>query len=112
MTKVNDAMKKADDAIEYAGVAQQMAGNAMIAATAQGIIFDTLIGVLRDSGFIPQDAVERVFLGAAAVIDDGIPTNEVERLSGEGMRTVVEQVASGFGVKIPPRGQTGIPRKH
>ena len=105
-------MTKADDAIKYAEVAQQMAGSALVTATVQGIIFEALIGELRDSGFIPQDAIARVFLGAAAVIDDATPTTEADRQSTEAMRNVVDRVASGFGVIVPPPGQTGIPRKH
>ncbi len=105
-------MAKADNAIEYATVAQQLAASAVVTAHAQGIIFEALIAVLRDSGFIPQDAVARVFLGAAAIIDDSNPTSETERQSVVAMREVVERVASGFGVTVPPPGQTGIPRKH
>ena len=105
-------MTKADDAMEYAEVAQQMAGSALVTAHVQAIIFESLITVLRDSNAISQDAIERVFLIAATVIDDSNPTSKADRQNVESMRTVVERVASGFGVTVPPPGQTGIPRKH
>lgn len=105
-------MTKADDAIEYAKIAQQMAGNALVTATVQAIIFESLITVLRDSNTISQDHIEHVFLVAATVIDDSNPTSKADRQSVESMRSVVERVASGFGVTVPPPGQTGIPRKH
>lgn len=105
-------MAKADDAIEYAKTAQDIAARAMVTAQVQGVIFDALISVLRDSGFIPHDAVERVYLFAAAVIDDSDPKSEIERQTVVSMREVVERVASSFGVTIPPPGQIAMPRKH
>ena len=104
-------MTKADDAIKYAEVAQQMAGSAQLTATVQGIMFESLITVLRDSNAISKDDIEHVFLVAAAVIDDSNPTSEAARQNVESMRNAVERVASAFGVTVPPPGQTGIPRK-
>ena len=105
-------MSTVADAIALAEIAQQMAGNAMVTATAQGIMFECLISTLGQSGVIGPDHVKSVFFTAAAIIDDASPTNDLERSSNVAMRETIERVASGFGLNVPPPGQTGVQRTH
>ena len=104
-------MSKVDEATELATVAQQFAARALVTAQTQGIIFEALIGVLRDSGFMPQDAIARVFLGAAAVIDASDQSTAVSAETARSMRDLIARIARGSRVTLPPPGHTGIPRK-
>ncbi len=105
-------MGKVDDALEYAEVAQQLAGSAVVNVQTQGLIFEGLIHVLLDSKFISRDAVAQMFRGVAAIIDDAKPATEVARQNFAGMREHVERIAANFDVTLPAAGQTDFPRKH
>lgn len=105
-------MSKADDALEYSKVAQNSAINAMMSVRAQGLIFEALLGILRDYEIIPQDGIARLFLGVAANLDSSEPSSDVEILTIKGMREFTEKIASEFNVNIPPPGQIEIQRKH
>ena len=103
-------MAKADEALEYALAAHQIAMQALVSVQAQGCIFAALQSALRDNNVLSHEAMSRVFLGAAAMIDSMEPADDAQQESVRAMRKIVEQIASGYGVKLPPSGQTGIPR--
>lgn len=93
-------------------VAMAAAANAMTTANAFGALFQALIGVLRDNNILSHSKIEIVFRGAAAQIDAMQPQNDLQRTAQHQMREMVERIAQGSGIEIPPPGQTGIQRKH
>jgi len=107
-----DRDRKIQEAIERAKFAQQAALTALTTAQALGTILESVLATLHAKTIIPPDDLKRVFLGAAAAVDDLKPSNDVERGAQEHMRQVVAQIAMSLHIEIPPPGQTGMPRKH
>jgi hypothetical protein len=100
-----------DDA-DKVNIAMAAAANAMTTANAFAALFQALIGVLRDNNMLTHSKIGLIFRGAAAQIDAMQPENELQKEAQRQMREMVERVAEGSGIQIPPPGQTGIRRKH
>ena len=105
-------MGKEDKALEYAEVANRVATHALATVHTQGIIFEALIAALRDNGVLTQEAIARIFHGAAATIDDAGSSSDLERQTAQAMRDLIERVAKGLGVMVPPPGEINLPRRH
>src|ERR1700675_3793341 len=87
--------------------------NASISATATAkayaIIVNSLMRLLLTKGTISQSDVAALFVGSAGIVDANKrePETDLQKAVREHMRRMVEEAASGFGVSIPPPGQTG-----
>jgi hypothetical protein len=111
MPRKEKKQTKVEGAIEYAAVAQNIAGAAMTSVYAQGAILQALINTLCDNSILPQEKLPHVFLGAAAMVD-GMEIKAEAQLAGQhAMRTLISQIAQGYGIGLPPPGETGIQRR-
>ena len=99
-----------EEALARSEMALQASLNAASAAHTNALLIRSLIATLRDNNILSASKVRLIFVGAAALIDEQVPTNDLERQACEALRQSVAHMASGFGVQIPPPGQTGMPR--
>ncbi len=97
-------MKRTDKA----DLAMSAAANAMTTANAFAAMFQALIGTLRDNNILSQSKVSIVYRGAAAQVDAMQPETDLQRMAKQQMREMIERVAQGAGIEIPPPGETGI----
>jgi hypothetical protein len=79
-------------------------------AYANGILFNALVRALLNTDKLTIDDARTMFLGAASVVDSKSASDEVQAAVHKQMRSRIEESAKGFGIQIPPRGQTGIER--
>ena len=93
-----------------ANVAYQCAVNALSTSKAYGILFNAIIRMLLNKGSISETEIRTVFLGAASVVDARESADELQRAVHRHMRSMIEEAAHGFGIRVPPPGQTGIQR--
>lgn len=100
-------MSTADDFKQAKG----MALIAMTTAEGYATLIQSLIGTLRDQQIISPGQLKVIFLGAAAGIDATPSETEFQKDAKCRMRALVARIGKGFGVEIPPPGQTGIQRK-
>lgn len=103
---------RVDQAFDFARDANDMAKAAVLRTQAQGFVIGALIGVLRDTATIPQEAVRNIFVGAAAVIDAVQPQDADERETLKASRAFVQEMAGHFRIEIPPKGQAVMPRRN
>jgi hypothetical protein len=86
--------------------------NASISATATakayGIIVNSLLRALLNKGSISHDDVSALFVGAAGIVDANKrdPETELQKAVRQYMRAMIEEGARGFGISVPPLGQT------
>jgi hypothetical protein len=92
--------------------AEQAAATAMSISRAYGILFESLMACMRDSGLLSSDKIRLVFISAATAIDEVPATSDVEQAVKEAMRDVVERSARVFDIEIPPMGGTRLSTNH
>jgi hypothetical protein len=93
-----------------ANVAYQCAVSAMSTSKAYGILFNALLRTLLNNGNLSEPEATTIFFGAASVVDGRAPADALQRAVHQHMRSVIQEAAQGFGIQIPPPGQTGIQR--
>lgn len=86
--------------------------NAMAITNAHGAMFNALLGVLRDNNILSPSKIKLIFLGAAAMVDEMQPADDMQRQAQSHMRLVIVEAAKGHGIEIPAPGETGMQRKH
>jgi hypothetical protein len=88
-------------------VAYQSSVNALATSKAYGILFNSILRAFLNTKIMSHADASAIFLGAAGIVDAGEPKDELQRAVRKHMRTVIEEAASGFGIRVPPPGQTG-----
>jgi|ERR1700684_1254020 hypothetical protein len=90
--------------------------NASISATATAkayaIVVNSLLRVLLNKGTISHPDVIGLFVAAAGLVDANQrdPETDLQKAVREHMRQMVEEGARGFGISVPPQGQTETQR--
>lgn len=92
-----------------ANFAYQASVSATATAKAYGILFNALLRVMLNTGAISHSDVVVLFVGSAGIVDANQrePEDDLQRAVRQHMRRMIEEAASGFGISIPPPGQTG-----
>jgi hypothetical protein len=112
---MNDRPKpksKVEEALEEASVANMVCQQTMVSVHTLGLMFEALLGSIRDNQVISQSDLEAMFHGVAAKIDAKNATDPLTQIAKEAMRRIVEQVAGTTGVQIPPSGEVRMPERH
>jgi hypothetical protein len=103
---------KVEEALEEASVANMVCQQTMVSVHTLGMMFEALLGSIRDNQVMSQSGLEAMFHGVAAKIDAKNPTDPLAQIAKEAMRRIVEQVAGTAGVQLPPPGEVQTPRRH
>ena len=92
-----------------ANFAYQASISATATAKAYGIIVNSLLRVLQNNGAISNPDAAALFVGAAGIVDANKrdPETDFQKTVRQHMRRTIEEAASGFGISVPPPGQTG-----
>ncbi len=99
-----------DDTRAKANFAYQASVLATATSKAYGVLFNAILRALLNKEVISLSEVTTVFLGAAAMIDAKPSSDDLQRAVHQHMRSTIAEAAQGFGIRIPPPGQTGIER--
>jgi hypothetical protein len=103
---------RADQAIDLAREAREMAIEAVAHVQAHRFMITTMLAVMRDLAILPTQGIQNIFIGAAGVIDRIVPGDEATEETLAASRNVVEEMASNFGIEVPQKGQVVLPRRH
>jgi hypothetical protein len=99
-----------DQVAAKAQEAHEMAVDAVVKTQAHTLIIGGILGVLKDFAVINPEAIKNVFLGVAKLIDSYPPTDEATTQTIEASREFVAEMAGGFGIEIPKKGQVVFSR--
>ena len=88
-------------------VAYQSSVNALATSQAYGILFNAIVRGFLNTNVMSHADATAIFFGAAGIVDAVEPRDELQRAVRRHMRTVIEEAASGFGIRVPPPGETG-----
>jgi hypothetical protein len=87
--------------------AYQSSVHALATSQAYGILFNAILRGFLHTNVMSHGEATAIFFGAAGIVDAVEPQDELQRQVRNHMRKVIEDAASGFGIRVPPKGQTG-----
>jgi folate-dependent tRNA-U54 methylase TrmFO/GidA len=94
-----------DDALT--NLAYQSSVNALATSNAYGILFNAILRSFLNTNVMSHAEATAIFFGAAGIVDAVDSQDQLQQQVRAHMRKVIEKAASGFGIQVPPKGQTG-----
>jgi hypothetical protein len=109
MPRASRPESRVNEALRLAREAHEMMVSAVVAVQAHGFLINAVIATLRDSAVLPAEAVQNIFVGAAVVLDAQPTPDEETAQTLEASRALLTNLAAGFRIVVPPKGQASLP---